>query len=97
MENGELKKLLFLVPLILSAGDLDNIDISLDLGDVDKPYSYKGYIKPEFYYIRHSAPIFLFKKERIMLKKSQKGFYNGNKRSYYKKYGSFRINSRYDR
>jgi hypothetical protein len=47
MENGELKKLLFLVvPLILSAGDLDNIDISLDLGDIDKPYSYKGYIKP---------------------------------------------------
>ena len=48
-------------------------------------------------FIRHSAPIFLFKKERIMLKKSQKGFYNGDKRSCYKKYGSFRINSRYDR
>jgi len=64
MENGELKKLLFLVvPLILSAGELDNIDISLDLGDVDKPYSYKGYIKPEFYYIDDKEKFARFKSE----------------------------------
>jgi hypothetical protein len=41
---------LFFTPY-LTAGELDNIDISMDLEDVDKPYSYKGYIKPELYYI----------------------------------------------
>ncbi len=44
-------KILFLLPVFMFAGDLDNIDTSFDLGDVDKPYSYKGYLKPEAYYI----------------------------------------------
>ena len=63
MSSRELKKLLFLVPLILSAGDLDNIDISIDLGDVDKPYSYKGFLKPEFYYIDDKEKYTRFKSE----------------------------------
>jgi len=46
-----IKKLLFLIPYVLTASNLDDIDISLDLGDIEKPYSYKGYIKPEFFYV----------------------------------------------
>ncbi len=51
MQNVKWKILSLLLPVFIFAGDLDNIDISFDLGDVDKPYSYKGYIKPELYYI----------------------------------------------
>ena len=51
----------FIIPS--KAGDLDNIDISLDLGDVDKPYSYKGYIKPELYYIDDKEKFMRFKSE----------------------------------
>jgi len=59
--------LLFLISFIFitpsKAGDLDNIDISLDLGDVDKPYSYKGYLKPEFFYIDERNKYTRFKSE----------------------------------
>jgi len=53
----------FILPFLLFAGDLDSIDTSLDLSDIDKPYSYKGYIKPEIYFIDEKESYTKFKSE----------------------------------
>ncbi|GAB6074679.1 hypothetical protein [Nautilia lithotrophica] len=69
----------------LAAGDLDNIDISLDLGDIDKPYSYSGYIKPEIYYIDNKEKYTKFKSELNFEGdyKKDKWYFKGNWSGYY--------------
>ena len=60
-----MKKLakLLLLPALLLSGELESMDISLDLDDVSKPYSYKGYIKPEVYFIDDRDQYTRFKSE----------------------------------
>ncbi len=98
MENGEwrIKKSVFFIftfsylfsPFFtsyLTAGELDNIDISMDLGDIDKPYSYKGYIKPEFYYINDKEKYTRFKSELNFEGdyKKNEWYFKGNWSGYY--------------
>ncbi|MEO1927326.1 MAG: hypothetical protein ABGX26_01365 [Nautiliaceae bacterium] len=68
-----------------NAGELDNIDISLDLGDVDKPYSYKGYFKLEFYYIDDKEKYTIIKGELNFEGdyKKDKWYFKGNWSGYY--------------
>ncbi|WP_456479872.1 hypothetical protein [Nautilia sp.] len=71
--------------LVLTAGDLDNIDISFDLENLDKPYSYKGYIKPEFYYIEDKEKYTKFKSELNFEGdyKKNEWYFKGNWSGYY--------------
>jgi len=85
MENVKWKILGLIFPVLMFAGDLDDIDISLDLDDVDKPYSYKGYFKPEFYYIDDRGKYTRVKGELNFEGdyKKDKWYFKGNWSGYY--------------
>jgi len=79
-----MKKILFFLPLLLFGLEVDDIDLSLDIDELSKPYSYKGYFKPELYYYLKSKTSFYknelnlqgdYKKDLWYLKLNWSGYY----------------------